>query len=687
MQNFTNDLQNEKSPYLLQHATNPVHWYPWGEKAFSKAKELDRPIFLSIGYATCHWCHVMEKESFQNENIAKELNKVFVCVKVDREEMPHVDSLYMDFAQAFISSGGGWPLNIVLTPDLKPFFATTYMPPDNAHGLMGIREMIFFIKNLWEGEEKKDVLAQSNQLVEIYKSCFSERGESFLTLEELKVLANEVLEDCDEVYGGFKKSPKFPLSYQNDFFLAFHALFSDERFSFINKLTLERMAKGGIYDQIGGGFSRYAVDEKWSIPHFEKMLYDNVLLLKSYLLSSQFFKDPTFEKIAKETLTYLERELFSSQAFYSAEDADSEGMEGQFYIWDYEELQAHLSEEEKSVFFEYFGVTIDGNFEGSNVLTVQKSLKLLSEKNKMPLKDLEEYIQKIKEKLFQVRETRKKPNKDDKILTSWNALAIIAFCKAFEIIEDEKYLDIAKTVMNFLLEYLCKENSLFRRYRDGEVKYSASFEDYAYVISALLSLFEITSESSYLEKAIDLTTKAYKSFKSPQGAFYSTEESEKHVILRKCEMIDGSLPSCNAIHAENLLKLYLLTKDAFYKESLEDVLKAATHPISQHPKSCMYFLKVYLRYLTNKEYFIVIALDEKKSLEKELRKYFSKTYIPFKTIVWKYLDSDQLCNKLNYLHSMKPLDGQTTLYVCDKDKCYPPLFKVEDLSKIISLCD
>ena len=687
MDSFTNELINEKSPYLLQHATNPVNWYPWGEKAFFKARNLDIPIFLSIGYATCHWCHVMEKESFQNQEIAEDLNKSFVCIKVDREEMPHIDSLYMDFAQAFISSGGGWPLNIILTPDLKPFFATTYMPPENGHGLMGLREMIYYIENLWNGEERKEIMQQADQLVEIYRSCMPDKGEEFLTSDELMEVSEEVLEDCDEVFGGFKKSPKFPFSYHSDFFLALNSLNSDKDFSSISKLTLEKMRSGGIYDHLGGGFSRYSVDEMWQVPHFEKMLYDNALLSQSYVTAYQYFKDEDFKEVAKDTLSYMQRELFSSKAFYSAEDADSEGLEGLYYIWDYEELVLHLSDDEREIFLEYFGIEIDGSFDGSNILHIAKSKEVIAKEMNVSVSEVDNHLKTSIRKLFNVREQRESPLKDDKILTSWNALSIIAHCKAFEVLLDKEYLIVAIDAMGFILENLFQNGELFRRYREEEVKYRASFEDYSYLISALLSLFDITSEANYLLQAIFFTEKVEDLFKAKDGAYFSSKEDDNFVILRKCEMVDGALPSPNAMHAENLLRLYILTKEERFKNSLEDVLKAGSNSIMQHPKSCMYFLKVYLRYLTKKDYLIVIALDENRSLEKELRTFFSKEYIPFKSIIWKTNTDNDFKQRLNYLDSMRPLDGQTAVYVCDKDKCYPPILKIEDLSIIISLCD
>jgi uncharacterized protein len=365
---YTNRLISQKSPYLLQHAHNPVDWYPWGLEAFAAAKESDKPIFLSIGYATCHWCHVMEEECFEDSQVAKKMNEAFINIKVDREEQPEIDSLYMEFAQSMMAGSAGWPLNLLLTPDLKPFFAATYLPPITSHGLMGLIDLIERIGEIWKGDERENIVEQASKILEVFSGSVHYQGDELPNKGQVEDTADVIFKMADPVYGGMKGAPKFPIGYQANFMLRYSAAKNDSRAVFLVERTLDRMQRGGVYDHLGGGFSRYSTDEKWLVPHFEKMLYDNALLIDSYLEAWQLTRKPLYRKICEEVIQYILRDMTNAQgAFCSAEDADSEGREGWFYTWDYEEVKKILGDKESELFCEYYNITPEGNLEERNI--------------------------------------------------------------------------------------------------------------------------------------------------------------------------------------------------------------------------------------------------------------------------------------------------------------------------------
>ena len=502
---FTNRLIHEKSPYLLQHAHNPVDWYPWGQEAFDLSKQSDKPIFLSIGYATCHWCHVMEQESFVNLEIAKHMNEAFVKIKFDRVYKPDVDSIYMEFAQALMSSAGGWPLNLILTPDLKPFFAVTYLPPANKRGMMGMKQFVQHIKQLWQSEERKQLVDQADKIVEIFEKSAKLEGDSIPRQEDLTASIEMLFEMTDPVYGGMKGEPKFPMSYQSIFFLEFAKWKGDSRALFCAELTLDSMIRGGIYDQLGGGFSRYAVDERWTIPHFEKMLYDNALLARTYLDAWKYTKKETYRAACEETLDYALSEMMHPEGgFYSAEDADSEGHEGMYYTWSSHEIRETLSKEEADLFLQYYGVVPEGNFEGRNVLHIPVPLEEFAEQRHLSVEEILSSLKEVRAKLLKKRHLRPHPFKDDKIISSWNGLMIDAMVKAAHPLKKPAFREAALKAVNFVKATLYKDGHLMRRWRENEARFMGGIDDYAFLIRALISLFEEDCGSEWLKWAIEL---------------------------------------------------------------------------------------------------------------------------------------------------------------------------------------
>ncbi|MBS0604277.1 MAG: thioredoxin domain-containing protein [Verrucomicrobia bacterium] len=680
---FTNRLINEKSPYLLQHAHNPVDWYPWGQEAFELAKKLDKPIFLSIGYATCHWCHVMEKESFENPEIAKLMNDAFINIKVDREELPQVDSIYMEFAQALMSSAGGWPLNLILTPELKPFFAVTYLPPANRRGLIGMGQFVQHIRQLWMGDERKQLVEQADKIVEIFERSSKSAGDAMPSQQNLAMAVEMMYELIDPVYGGLKGEPKFPMGYQSVFMLEFARAKGDSRALYCVELTLDMMLRGGIYDQLGGGFSRYAVDDRWFIPHFEKMLYDNAILARTYLDAWKYTQKETYRTACDETLAYAVSEMTHPMGgFYSAEDADSEGHEGMYYTWTQYEVKEVLSNEESEIFCQYYGITSEGNFEGRSVLHISHPIEEFAELRNIDVKDAKEILAKARPKLIKRRQFRPHPFKDDKIIVSWNGLMIDALIKAASALKKPVFKEAALKACDFIKSNLWKDGRLMRRWREGESRFEGGLDDYAFLIKALISLFEEGCGSDWLKWAIELAGVLEKEFKAEEGAFYYNLE-DPTLLLRKCEYYDGAEPSGNAIHCENLLRLYQLTQDGKYMAQAEDILKASKHYIETYPPGACYHLICLQRYLDLKAPLIVIALDEDLSLKKEIQEILSSRFIPHAAVVWKESKDALLPTLIPSLVDKNPIDGQTAIYICRQDHCEAPLLEKGEILKAL----
>ena len=449
---FTNRLIHEKSPYLLQHAHNPVDWYPWGEEAFTASRESNKPIFLSIGYASCHWCHVMEKESFQDVDVAELLNQTFINIKIDREELPEIDSLYMEFAQGMMSSAAGWPLNLILTPTLIPIYASTYMPPHDRNGMLGLTGLIHKIQELWDSEEREHITEQADNILQFFAQAVHSYGEELPNESLLSETSDFLLKMGDSTYGGIDKAPKFPLTYHYDFLLNDYVLRNETRSLFFVERSLEMMARGGIHDHLGGGFSRYSVDERWFAPHFEKMLYDNAIIATSYFYAWELTGKQLYYDVTRDALDYILRQLTHPDGgFYSSEDADSEGEEGYYYTWTYEELQNILGERAQ-LFCSFYSVEPEGNFEGRNILYQKESVADFAKHHLIPQEELIGVLEDCKSLLFKQRERRESPHKDDKILTSWNGLTIHAMALFGAVQDDPKYLLAAEKAAYFILK-------------------------------------------------------------------------------------------------------------------------------------------------------------------------------------------------------------------------------------------
>lgn len=680
---YTNRLIHEKSPYLLQHAHNPVDWYPWGEEAFQAAKDQNKPIFLSIGYATCHWCHVMERESFENVEVARLMNAAFINIKLDREELPDVDSLYMEFAQSMMSGAAGWPLNVILTPDLQPFFATTYLPPYSNHGLMGLTDLIARIQELWTSGEREKITSQAEKIVEVFEDSVHTKGEEIPDENFMTDTAELLYKMADPVYGGMKGAPKFPIGYQSSFMLRYSVAMEDSRALFLVERTLEMMHRGGIYDHLGGGFSRYSVDEKWLVPHFEKMLYDNAILAQTYLEAWQVTKKPLYRQVCEEILRYVLRDMTHPEGgFYSAEDADSEGHEGRFYTWPYQEVIQLLGQEEGSLFCEFYDITPEGNFEGRNILNTPMSLEEFASVHEKDKEQLEKLFDKCRCKLWEVREKRVHPFKDDKILSSWNGLMIYSLVEAGCAFENETYMRAAVKGARFIKEHLWQNQRLLRRWRDGQAMFHAGLDEYAFLIRGLLSLFEANAGTEWLQWSIELADILKTEFKEEEGAFYQTDGKDKNLILRRCQFSDGAEPSGNAIHCENLIRLYQITGEDDYLIQAEDIFKAVGNYLENYPPGYCYHVMNLQRYYDQHAPTLVVALNSKRDLQQELKNFIYHQFIPHKALIWQQQDIE-LEEMIPSIEEQTAKEDKTTLYICFEGVCQEPLTNLPEMQEAI----
>lgn len=676
---YTNRLIHQKSPYLLQHAHNPVDWYPWGQEAFQAAKDQDKPIFLSIGYATCHWCHVMERESFENIEVAQLLNETLINIKVDREELPDVDGLYMEFAQSMMAGAAGWPLNLILTPDLQPFFSSTYLPSNSSHGLMGLIDLIHRINELWSSDEREKVLNQAEKIVELFSHTIHTKGDELPPFDQIKKTIELLYKMADPLYGGIKGAPKFPIGYQYSLLLRFYKVSKDHRALFLADRTLDMMHRGGIYDHLGGGFSRYTVDEKWMIPHFEKMLYDNAILAQAYLEAWQLTKKPLYRNVCEEILNYILRDMTHPDGgFYSAEDADSEGHEGLFYTWSYDEVIQILGEK-GTLFCRFYDITPGGNFEGRNILHTVLSVEEFAVEHHLNEEKLRLTLEEGRRELWKVREKRIRPLKDDKILSSWNGLSIYVLSEAGQAFGNDIYLQAAIKAARFIKHRLWKNGELLRRWREEEAMFSGSLDEYAFMIRGALSLFEANAGIDWLEWAIEMSAKLKEVYKDGDGgAFYQTDGLDQHLLLRRCQFSDGAEPSGNAIHTENLLRLYQLTQQMDYLHQAEDVLRAVKEYLENYPLAYCYHTINLLRYYDKKRETFIVAINSKKEHEKELQKKIYEQFLPHKGVIWQTHDLE-LEEILPNIKNHHPLNDQTTLYLCYQGVCQKPLDHFADM--------
>ncbi len=678
-----NRLINEKSPYLQQHAHNPVDWYPWGEEAFEKAKRENKPIFLSIGYSTCHWCHVMEKESFEDPEIAKMMNETFVNIKVDREERPDIDQFYMNVCM-LLTGRGGWPLTIIMTPDKKPFFAGTYFPKESRHGIIGMKDLIPQVAKIWN--ENKDALEERAEkiikaITEDVKSAPSQTG---LDENIFKIAYRHFESSFDEIYGGFNQPPKFPSPQNLLFLLRYYHLFKEEKALQMVEKTLIEMRKGGIYDHVGGGFHRYSTDRKWLLPHFEKMLYDQAMLLMAYTESYQITKNELFKQTAEEIIDYLVRDMKSPEgAFYSAEDADSEGEEGKFYTWTYEELKEILKDDFE-VFAKISNIKEEGNYleeatrEPSyrNIIYISKDWKVLEKETGLPIEKLKDIYKRSLKKLFEVREKRVRPLKDTKILTDWNGLLISALSKAGLVFENENYIKLAKESAEFLIEKMYRNGVLYHRYKDGEIKYEGNLDDYAFLSFGLFNLYQATFEDKYIEKSHALLENMLEKFwDREEGGFFFTSEDNKDVIVRQKEVYDGAYPSGNSVAFNVLVNFYKLLSKNELLDYIDKTVKAFAHNVKLVPTGHSMFLIGYMNFLHGSE--IIFSGDKEKALE--IVYFLEKYYFPLKV---EGLKSDIL-DKLSQFIASIPQEKDIKIYICKNFACERPVSTKEEALKIL----
>jgi len=682
----TNRLVRETSPYLLQHAHNPVDWYPWGEEALSRARKEDKPILLSIGYSSCHWCHVMEKESFENEATANIMNDRFIPIKVDREERPDLDEIYMNAVQVMTGSGG-WPMNVFLTPDLVPFHAGTYFPPEDRGGMPGFPKVLTAVSEYYRThrEEVGKVTARMRdalqQIVEIVPS-----GESM----DEKTLSNafEGLErQFDPFNGGFGGAPKFPSSMALSFLLRYWKRTGAKRALDMVELTLEKMASGGVYDHLGGGFHRYSVDDRWLVPHFEKMLYDNALLSRTYYEAFQATRKERFRQVGREILDYVLREMTSPQGgFYSTEDADSEGKEGKFYVWTRDQIEEILGKEGTTVFSAYYGVTPHGNFEeGENILHIDSTFEKVSESYGIPVPDLKSLLEEGRKRLFAEREKRVRPGRDEKILTSWNGLMVSGFVDGYRVTGDEKYLNGAAEAARFILRQMRKDGRLMRVFNRGKCQLKGYSEDYAFFIQALIDLYEATFEMNWLKEANALNERMIHQFWDERngGFFFSGKENES-LIAQSKSPYDNAIPSSNSVAVFNLLRLGFLTGEDSLKQKAEQILRLFYKFLSEHPSGFAQMLSGLSFFLGPEEIGIIGPKDDPRT--ESMVKEIYLAYLPDRILSFKDPKERIEGNWFPFLRDVK-VEGPPAVFVCRGFTCLPPVRDEKELRKVLNTPD
>ena len=664
-----NRLINQKSPYLLQHAHNPVNWYPWGDEAFQKAKKDDKPIFLSIGYSTCHWCHVMERESFEDQEVADVLNKHFISIKVDREERPDIDNIYMGICQA-LTGQGGWPLTIFMTPDKKPFFAGTYFPKHSKMGLMGLVELLTNISEIWY--ENKDRLLQSGeQLISAMQSKDEDNTIVDISENEIKSGFSEFKRSFDSNNGGFGYAPKFPMPHSLMFLLRYWKVYkSDDALEIVEK-TLQNMYQGGIFDHIGLGFSRYSTDSKWLVPHFEKMLYDNALLSVAYLEAYQATGNSQYGNIAEKIFNYILRDMTSEMGgFYSAEDADSEGEEGKFYVWTTDEIISVLGLSDAQMFCGHYNITKSGNFEGKNIPNlIHTKINEVSQQE-------EEKIESCRQRLFNHREKRAHPYKDDKILTSWNGLMIAALSFGSRALGDAKYLNAAEKAVDFIMNNLKDNNGrLLARYRDGESAYLGYVDDYAFLIWGLIELYEASHKPEYLKYALELNQQLIDYFwDEEQGGLFLYGKDSEQLLLRPKDSYDGSTPSGNSVSTMNFLRLARLTGKFELEEMAKKQFELFGNMIKTYPSSHTFFLMSYLFYSSDTKE-VVIAGELQEENTKKMIQIINTSFLP--NMVFHVTTGDGINQGLSelvpFIENHKKVNNSSSAYICKNYSCQEPI--------------
>ncbi len=672
-----NKLALETSPYLLQHANNPVQWYPWGKEALEEAKKENKPIFLSVGYSACHWCHVMAHESFEDEDIAEVMNQHFVNIKVDREERPDIDDIYQKVCQ-MATGTGGWPLSVFLTPDQRPFYVGTYFPRLDSYGRPGFGSVLRQLAQAWK-EKPNDVNAAADNFVNSLQQAESIKTESKLEKTILDEAAMNLLSLCDNTNGGFGQAPKFPNAANLSFMLRYSKISGISKFQEFVFKTLTKMASGGIYDQIGGGFHRYSTDARWLVPHFEKMLYDNALLPPVYVEAYQLTRDPKYLEVVEQTLHYVLREMTSPDGgFYSAQDADSEGEEGKYYVWKKNEIEQILGQDSE-VFCLYYDVVYGGNFEGHTILYNTLNSSTVAFQCGKTEDEVKEIIRRSKQKLYQERLKRVAPGRDDKILTSWNAIMITAFVKGYKVTSNHEFLQAAQNCIKFIDEKLTKNGELLHTFKDGQAKLRAYLDDYAYLTNALLDYFEVQPSKKLLDKIISYSDYLLEHFwdESEKNFFFTADNHEK-LIIRTKNIYDLSMPSGNSVAANALLRLYHLTQNNKYLDASVKVMQSLAIMAAENPFGFGQLLNAIYLYLQKPT---EISMINPKN--QEIKDYLAKKYLP-ESIMVIIPDKQSLDELKQYpFFAGKEFEDKTTVFVCKNFTCSLPLKSLPEIEKLV----
>jgi uncharacterized protein YyaL (SSP411 family) len=690
---YTNRLIKEKSPYLLQHAHNPVDWYPWGEEAFEKARQEDKPIFLSIGYSTCHWCHVMERESYNDPEVAKLMNDAFVSIKVDREERPDIDNVYMNVA-LMMTGSGGWPLNVILTPDKKPFFAATYIPKDNRFGQKGLLELIPQIKQMWLTQREK-LVESANQITAALKESRGGSTGRELDASTLKTAFDQFDNQYDKQYGGFGRAQKFPTPHNLLFLLRYWKRTGEPKALEMVEKTLQAMRRGGMYDHIGFGFHRYSTEPTWHVPHFEKMLYDQAMLALAYLEAYQATGKEEYAQTAREIFTYISRDMTSpAGGFYSAEDADSEGEEGKFYLWTESEIRRVLGKSDADLFIKAFGIESGGNFTdpfgkqnaGTNILRLTKPIKDLAVELKMPEADLQTRLEAARQKLFTAREKRVHPAKDDKILTDWNGLMIAAFARGAQILDEPKYAETASRSIDFIFKKLrTQDGRLLHRYRQDQATIKAHSDDYAFLVWGLIELYEATFDVKYLQTALDLNSDLIKHFWDVgNGGFFFTAADDEALLVRQREVSDNAIPSGNSVAMLNLLRLNRITANSDLEEKASAISRTFAGEVKQTPSGHAELMAA-LDFGIGPSYEVVIAGNSQAGDTKAMLRAIRKQFVPNKVVILKptELKDAEITRLAEFTKYQTSRGGKATAYVCLNYNCKLPTTEVNKMLELL----
>lgn len=681
-----NRLADSKSPYLLQHKNNPVDWFPWGVEAFEKAKEENKPIFLSIGYSTCHWCHVMEHESFEDQQVAELMNENFVSIKVDREEMPEVDHLYMSVCQA-MTGRGGWPLTIVMSPEKEPFFAGTYFPKTGRGNRPGMLELIPSLMNAWNNKQE-DIQKTIEQVNNYLDKANNVQPGSALNRNTIDDAYNNFIERYDKNFGGFGKAPKFPSPHNLLFLLRYHKAYQDTMAKTMVENTLSKMRLGGIFDHIGFGFHRYSTDQEWFLPHFEKMLYDQAMISLAYLEAFEISKKQEYASIAHEIFSYVARDMTDENGgFYSAEDADSEGEEGKFYVWSTSEINKVLGSIEGKQFTDVYGFNENGNFHDeatgqlvpSNIPFLKNRITEYGGENKIDVASLKVTLEKNRNTLFEYRRNRIHPLKDDKILTDWNGLMIAALAKGGTVLKEDKYTNAAERSANFILDNLRDENGrLYKRYRNGSTGLQPHIDDYAFFIWGLLNLYESNFNTYYLKSALELSEIMVADFlDKKRGGFFIGPNNGEKLIVRAKDSYDGAIPSGNAVAAMNFIRISKFTGDSKWEDIAQNTFLAFSETIKRIPSAHSFMLTSFMYGLDNPKEIVIVAKEKNAKTISSIRK-IQEVYNPNSIIIFKELkNKTELDNIAPWTTMHDTVNDQITYYICENFSCRRPTTDID----------